>query len=221
MRWNAVKVFLFALLALAGCAGSEERAENLRLRIKLGDLLAREQYLQRQVESLQQENLRLRREVLASRGEAAQLKRDIENLRSKLSGSALEVAIREGSPAIILPEKVSFQSGKADITRQGKSALRKVAAVIKSDFPNSLIRIEGHTDSDPVRKTKNLWKSNWELGAARALSVLHYLEHLGVRPERMHAVTFSMYRPRAKENSPAGKQKNRRVEIVILKEKEP
>jgi chemotaxis protein MotB len=74
--------------------------------------------------------------------------------------------------------------------------------------------VEGHTDSDPIRHSG--WKSNWELGAARSLTVLHYLaDKAGVDPAMMSAATFSKYQPVAGNDNAQGKAQNRRAVIVI------
>ncbi|MCK5081464.1 MAG: OmpA family protein, partial [Candidatus Omnitrophica bacterium] len=77
------------------------------------------------------------------------------------------------------------------------------------------VGIEGHTDNVPI--THSGWKSNWELSTARALSVLHHLEdNEGISPKRLSATGYGEFRPVASNATKAGKQDNRRVEIVIL-----
>jgi chemotaxis protein MotB len=76
------------------------------------------------------------------------------------------------------------------------------------------VGIEGHTDNDPIKKSG--WKSNWELSTARALSVLHYLSEQSVNEPRLSAIGYGEYRPVASNDIKDGRQKNRRVEIVIL-----
>jgi len=93
----------------------------------------------------------------------------------------------------------------------------KVCNVLKKDFPNATIRIEGHTDSDPLKRTKNVYKSNWELSALRASNVLHYLvDSCRLDPKKLYIAGFGKHQPVASNKSKGGKKKNRRVEIVIL-----
>ena len=80
--------------------------------------------------------------------------------------------------------------------------------------PDVMGIIEGHTDNQPIKYSG--WKSNWELSAHRALSVLHHLKDTGIAPERLSAIGYGEYRPVASNQSTQGQQLNRRVEIVIL-----
>ncbi len=111
--------------------------------------------------------------------------------------------------------EIFFNSGKDDILPAGKPVLHKVTDVLNKNVPDSNVSIEGHTDSDPIKYSS--WKSNWELSAARALSVLHYFIDEGlVKPERLSIAGFGEYRPVVSNDSSENKRKNRRVEIVIL-----
>ena len=76
--------------------------------------------------------------------------------------------------------------------------------------------IEGHTDNQPIKRSG--WKSNWELSTARALSVLHYLGDKSVAEPRLAAIGYGEYKPALLPMTipKQGRQKNRRVEIVIL-----
>ena len=77
------------------------------------------------------------------------------------------------------------------------------------------VGIEGHTDNVPIKYSG--WKSNWELSSARAMSVLHYLiDDHGINPPRLSATGYGEYHPVETNDTAEGRQKNRRVEIVIL-----
>ncbi|PIP18961.1 MAG: hypothetical protein COX41_05460, partial [Candidatus Omnitrophica bacterium CG23_combo_of_CG06-09_8_20_14_all_41_10] len=94
----------------------------------------------------------------------------------------------------------------------------KVAEVLNRDVPDSQVAVEGHTDNDPIKYSG--WKSNWELSSGRALAVLHYLvDECKVEPQRLSANGYGEYHPVAPNDTPQNKQKNRRVEIVILPSK--
>lgn len=110
--------------------------------------------------------------------------------------------------------EVLFDSGKADLRKESLPILDKVVRVLKEEVPYNNIGIEGHTDNEPIKYSK--WKSNWELSVQRALSVLHYLESKGIDPKRLFASGYGEYRPVASNDTPEGRQRNRRVEIVIL-----
>lgn len=114
---------------------------------------------------------------------------------------------------IAIQGEVLFSPGKAELKQKGKEILNKVADVIKSE-PGYLVQITGHTDSDPIVQTANLWatKSNFELAAYRALTVLLYLEDQGVDPTKLFLSSFGEHSPKS-----AKKSENRRVEISFIK----
>jgi len=117
-----------------------------------------------------------------------------------------------GQITLHLMDKVLFRSGEADLTDSGKQVLRAVGGAL-NDYPDKQVWVQGHTDDVPIAKTNKKFKSNWELSAARALNVVHFLQdEVQVAPERLAAVAFSQYRP----VSSAKKSKNRRIEIVLF-----
>ncbi len=103
------------------------------------------------------------------------------------------------------------------LKKKAKGSLTKVCNAIKNDFPYGTIRIERHTDSDPIKRTRSLYTSNWELSAKRTANVLHFLVgKCGLDSNRLYIAGFGEYQPIANYNSKKGKKQNRRVEIVIL-----
>lgn len=114
-----------------------------------------------------------------------------------------------------IPTDLLFAPGKDILTDAGKAELDRAAAEIKDKYPGQEISIEGHTDTDPIVVSK--WKSNWELGAARGLAVLHYLEDThGIQGNLLSATTYAYHQPVAGNDTAEGKAQNRRAEIVIL-----
>ena len=100
--------------------------------------------------------------------------------------------------------------------KRGQKILDKVAHVMNRDFPNNMVRVDGHTDDTPIRKVRNLSTTNWELSSARACTVVRYLVDRGhVSAKRIFPAGFSYYRPVATGRS---KSQNRRVEITVLAE---
>ena len=110
--------------------------------------------------------------------------------------------------------EVLFDSGKDVLKEESFSSLDKVARILVEEVPGYNIAIEGHTDNEPIKYSG--WKSNWELSSHRALSVLYYLENGGIESRRLSAVGYGEYHPVASNDTPEGKQQNRRVEIIIL-----
>jgi chemotaxis protein MotB len=214
MKSWCVKFFLivFSVSLLSGCSviNKLKRADELEqevaaLRYKLQQM-NRERFAEKaQIDEKEQEisDLEKAKEELAR-----SLQKEIGEYKAKLE-------MTERGLVITFLAEVFFDSGKDVIRKQGKEALQKIAPILNTDVPRSSIAIEGHTDSDPIKRST--WKSNWELSSARALAVLHYLIDEGkVSPKRLSANGYGEFRPVASNDTPAGKQKNRRVEIVIL-----
>ncbi len=109
-----------------------------------------------------------------------------------------------------------FGSGSARLQSQARLPLEELALEL-SQLPNH-VEIEGHTDNRPIKTAA--FRSNWELSAARAASVVHLFSETGVAPERMAAIGFGQHRPLDTNDTPAGRSRNRRVVIVILANKD-
>ncbi|MDD5019603.1 MAG: flagellar motor protein MotB [Candidatus Omnitrophica bacterium] len=170
--------------------------------------------------ALERENERLKEQIAALEEEKdADLQKALRdltaNLKDELANYKAKLEMTERGLVITFLAEVFFDSGKDTLRSQGKVSLEKVASVLNADVPDSKVAIEGHTDSDPIRYSG--WKSNWELSSARALAVLHYFVDEGnIQPARLSAVAYGEYQPVATNAEKEGKQKNRRVEIVIL-----
>lgn len=157
-------------------------------------------------------------EVKALEKEIANLRSAKEILEKKLSeeieNKKLKINMEDKGLVVNLVGEVLFNSGKADLRKDSFPILEKIANVIKENLQDNIISIEGHTDSDPIKYSH--WKSNRELSLHRALTVCEYLEKLGVSPQKLVPMGWGEYYPVASNDTPEGKQQNRRVEIVIV-----
>lgn len=106
---------------------------------------------------------------------------------------------------------ILFASGTAVLSPQAIHIMQRLAVVLTS-FPNP-VRVEGHTDNMPIHTT--VFPSNWELSAARSASVVHLLMEKGIKPTRLAVIGVGEYRPVADNATEAGRNRNRRVVIVI------
>ncbi|MCG2712685.1 MAG: OmpA family protein [Candidatus Omnitrophica bacterium] len=141
-----------------------------------------------------------------------------EKLKKEIEEKQIRLEMLNKGLVITFVDEVLFDSGKADIKKQAFSILDRVAKVLNDQVRNRNIAIEGHTDNQPISKSK--WKSNWELSTARSISVLHYLvDQRSLAPERLSAVGYGEFQPVLSNETPEGRQQNRRVEITILPEK--
>jgi chemotaxis protein MotB len=129
-----------------------------------------------------------------------------------------QVAIRqyEDKLTVNVAEKIFFDSGSAELKPGGKELLKKFGRIVKG-LADKVIRVEGHTDNVPIAKPlQPTYPTNWELSAARAITVVRFLQDsAGVPPKMLMAAAFGQYEPIAPNDTPANKQKNRRIEIVL------
>jgi chemotaxis protein MotB len=110
---------------------------------------------------------------------------------------------------------ILFDSGKAKLRSEALAMMDKVAVVLNENVADLKVGIEGHTDNEPIKVSG--WKSNWELSAERALSVLYYLsENKSVDPKRLSVIGYGEYQPVADNGTREGRKLNRRVEVVIF-----
>lgn len=116
---------------------------------------------------------------------------------------------------ILLTSPVLFDIGTAELKSEALATLNEIAGYAREmDNP---ITVEGHTDNLPVRSRR--YRSNWELSAARAFSVIRYFLDSGINPERLSALGYGEYRPVATNDTEENRAKNRRIEITLLRTK--
>ncbi len=153
----------------------------------------------------------LQSELASTRTEKEDIEGELDALRGRLPAGA-SIHLLDGRPAIRMQASLLYGSGKATITPGGAAALRQVASILKTTYRDAQIRVEGHTDTDPIKKTKNKYDTNWDLGSKRANEVVVFLTtKCGIDSKRIYSASCSMYRPIS-----SNKTANRRVEIVVL-----
>jgi len=130
-----------------------------------------------------------------------------------LGGAPVELVQDARGLVISLPESATFSSGSADLTEEARTFLSRLATELR---PTSLqVRIEGHTDDRPVRGGR--YTSNWELSTARASAVVLYLvTDASFEPSRLSAAGYGEFHPRAANDGPDNRARNRRVDVVVF-----
>ena len=118
-----------------------------------------------------------------------------------------------GTITVTLPDAILFDPGKATLKNATSKELDHIYSVLKAKYPGRHIEVAGHTDSDPIKKSK--WTDNLELSSHRAMAVARYLIQKGVAENKIGATGYGSARPLASNSTASGKQKNRRVEIVV------
>lgn len=130
-------------------------------------------------------------------------------LRKQLRGSGVSVERDGNNINLIMPGNITFSSSKANIEQNFYSVLNSVVLVLK-EFDKTLIVVAGHTDSSGSEAL------NQALSVQRAQSVSNYLSSAGILNDRIEAIGFGETQPVANNNTKAGKELNRRVEITLL-----
>jgi chemotaxis protein MotB len=201
---------------LSGCTYIQKARRTDELEIENANLRNRIAQLQKE-KSKEVKQVYEQKEKELSELERA--KRELEeSLKKEIGEYKAKLQMTERGLVITFVSEIFFDSGKDKVKEDGKATLDKVAEVLNRDVPNSGVAVEGHTDNDPIKYSG--WKSNWELSSARALAVLHYLvDECKVKPQRLSANGYGEFHPVASNDSAQNKQKNRRVEIVILPSK--
>jgi chemotaxis protein MotB len=177
--------------------------------------------------NVEYQNLRgLYESAAASKGQLesdiANKQMTIEDLQKQLAsgkadggftGMDVKFDPEKGTVTVSLPNAILFNSGRAELKNKTVAELDQIDSVLKSQYAGKMVDVVGHTDTDPIKKSK--WADNWELSAQRALTVTRYLIKAGIPEDRIRAVGRGPSQPVAPNSDESGKTANRRVEIVV------
>ncbi|MCR9140554.1 MAG: OmpA family protein, partial [Alphaproteobacteria bacterium] len=202
---------------IAGLATGKAEQEVLfgGLDQTLNDLISMVSEIQQQNEatggaSMEEEMNRIAAAAEKAREAEAQLK---VNLRDEIEQGLVTVERKDGKVFVSLGTGGAFPSGSAVLTEQAQSIVAELANA--TNDPSSNVVVAGHTDNVPIAFGA-LYRDNWDLAAARAASVVQEIEALNEVPERvMSAVSFGETRPIADNQTPEGRERNRRIEVEI------
>jgi chemotaxis protein MotB len=153
--------------------------------------------------------------IAAARAQQTQYQRLVTGLAGEVEKGELQVKQYKNMLTVELAEQIFFDSGRATLKPEGKKVLKKVGEALKG-YDDKIIRVVGHTDNKPISKSlRATFPSNWELSVARATTVVRFLQDVGVSPESMIASGRGEYDPVATNDTPEGRQKNRRIVIML------
>lgn len=169
------------------------------------------------VSSCRKENEASTKEIEGLKARETELR---DRLEKEIREQTVEIERLLAKLSVRVVDHILFDSGSAEILKEGKVVLDKVAGVLAGT--NESVRVEGHSDDVPVSKRlKGKFYSNWELSAARAANVVRYFQYAkSVEPARMEAVGLAQYRPDAPNDTFEGRAQNRRVVIVLTPAKD-
>lgn len=156
-------------------------------------------------------------ELRKQRAEAEKRLQGFKDLTAKfqkmIASGTVQVKFRNGVMLVALPSEVLFPSASADLSDPGKMAVMEVGVILKN-LPERQFMIVGHTDSLPIKS--DIYKDNWELSTARALTVTKFLVSAGLDAKRLVAAGHGEHDPVASNKGKDGREKNRRIEIILL-----
>ena len=220
MKWMSLSRLSIAgwmCLALASQSCVSSRGHQQAMDQKDAELRG----LREERASLKAQIQRQKSELDSARGEAAEASARVAEPAApettkfpELDSMGISYGMRDGNMVISIPSSITFASGQATLSKDGQKALKNVASTLKKEYPGAKYGVEGHTDSDPIKKSK--FTSNRELSIARAMAVLTYLvEDCGIPDDQCIVAGHGQYDPVGSNKSDTDKAKNRRVEIVV------
>ncbi len=193
---------------LYGMAGNARMtAEELEARKR--ELKAKDAELQEKARRMDDLDSRLQAQTAAM----TSLRKKVADALVNFKAEDLSVSMRDGKVYVSLSEKLLFPSGSAAVEPKGKEAITKLAAVMSSNADIDMM-VEGHTDNVPIKRGR--FDDNWDLSTARATSIVRILQTAGMDPKRVAAAGRSEFMPIAPNDTPEGKQRNRRTEIILI-----
>jgi chemotaxis protein MotB len=144
---------------------------------------------------------------------------EFKELSQNANGNAISLEEGEEGFLIHLPADITFKSGSAEIANEDSILfLKRLALIIKTLSPEVQVQVRGYTDNVPPPKT-SIYQDNWELSAARAITVVKELIKDRVKPTRLSAAAYGQFHPITTNATPQGRAKNRRVDIVFFAQK--
>ncbi|MCF7801300.1 MAG: flagellar motor protein MotB [Candidatus Marinimicrobia bacterium] len=143
----------------------------------------------------------------------SEISRDIQQvIAQEQLGSMVQVSMTSRGVTMGIASDLAFGVGSSDLSDQIKDFLSRLIPTMQQATYN--IAVEGHTDNVPIRSQR--FPSNWELSASRASAVIRFLVEQGVAADKLRAIGYGDTRPKASNDTEAGRERNRRVDITFL-----
>ena len=142
------------------------------------------------------------------------------SLKEQIAQKNIKIEEIEGKLKVTFVDKILFDSGSVKIKPKGREVILTLADSFKDNKGQSIV-VEGHTDDVQIGSAlQDRFPTNWELSAARATSVVRFLQEKGtIGPERLTASGFSFYKPVDTNETDEGRKQNRRIEIILIPER--
>jgi chemotaxis protein MotB len=202
---------LAVALMSAGCVST---SKYKKLEADNGALKAQMTSLEQELGRSKQEKEALLKASEETQNEYAAV---VDQLANEVEAGQLKVTQYKNMLTVDVAEKIFFDSGQAKLKATGKQVLLKVGKAL-AQYNDKIIRVVGHTDNVPVaKKYRNVVPTNWELSVLRATNVVRFLEEkCKIDPKNLIAAGRGASDPVAPNDTPEGRQKNRRIEIMLI-----
>ena len=232
-KWKAAQagaILLLAAALMAGCGVS--KSKYLEATQSADQLAAKNKALQENLDSTSAKKDQLEKDLAAIQASSDQLKAELENskkatvnmqstyeglvgqLKNEVSSGNVTIQQMRDGIRVNLAQDILFKSGSANLDKEGKDLLAKVADELKSS--NYEIAVIGHTDDQKIGPgLAQRYPTNWELGSARASQITRLFKDAGIAESRMLAISAAEGRPRGDNSTPEGRAQNRRIEIRL------
>jgi chemotaxis protein MotB len=205
--------------SLAAIAANSQKNRELlaQLEAKEQALAAENQRLESLKKALEDRSNRvaeLEKVIAAKDAAMTALKDAISKALTDFEGKGLTVEQRDGKVYVSMENKLLFNSGSWAVGTEGRRAVQQLGSVLGKN-PDIAVLIEGHTDNVPYQGNAQL-SGNWDLSTKRATAIVNILrENAAINPENLTAAGRGEYAPIATNDTPEGKAKNRRIEVIL------
>lgn len=194
--------------------------ENQSFQARISELEGELASLNSQLEDLAKKQGLTAKELADLRAEKAKREKELDvyknlfaELKAMVDAGTIEVVFRKGRMTLKLSNAILFDSGKAKLREEGKAAVAQLIPALKKVGDREFL-VAGHTDNVPIRTAR--YKNNWELSTARAVSMVTEMVEDGYPGNRLGAAGFGEFDPIASNDTPEGKEQNRRIEIILM-----
>lgn len=141
----------------------------------------------------------------------------VESLEDEIHRGEVTISNLKNHLTVNLAQNILFPSGAANLSSDGQAVIAQVGEVLMK-VADKTIRVEGHSDNLKIRQSpQQKFPSNWELSAARAASVVRYLQNqVGIAGEKLSIGAYGPFRPIADNATEEGRAQNRRIQIILV-----
>lgn len=199
---------------------AELQQQNQSYQARIQELESELGQLNAQIDDLAKKHGMTAKELAELRAEKAKREKELKvykdlfaQLKALVDAGTIQVVFRKGRMTVKLSNAILFDSGRARLRPEGEAAVAQLVPVLKTVGERQFL-VAGHTDNVPIKTAR--YKSNWELSTARAVSMVNAMIESGYPAGRLGAAGFAEFDPIGKNDTPEGKERNRRIEIILM-----